>query len=88
MKGAPMMNLLMNPLHAWYMAAIGLGIWLVIILITREIWCWYFKVNQLRDLLSDIREELRTLNVKTRSRYDQTPGAPGPAASGSTLPPL
>ena len=83
-----MMNLLANPLHGLTMAAIGLGIWLVIILITREIWCWYFKVNQLRDLLSDIREELRTLNVKTRSRYDQPPEAPGRASSGSALPPL
>jgi hypothetical protein len=62
-----MMNLLLNPLHGFYMAAAALGIWLGIVLVTREIWCWYFKLNQMRDLLSNIHDELRTLNAKSLS---------------------
>lgn len=40
------------------MAAVFVFIF-VFILITRELWCWYLKQNQMVTLLTEIRDELR-----------------------------
>lgn len=31
---------------------------IVIFLITREFWCWYWKINEIRDLLKSINQKL------------------------------
>jgi hypothetical protein len=37
----------------------GLVIILIIMLILRELWCWYFKFNQMVSLLTEIRGSLK-----------------------------
>lgn len=43
----------------------GIVVWLVIVLIVmlilRELWCWYFKLNKIVSLLTDIRDSLKTV---------------------------
>ena len=46
---------------------VGSIVFLIIMLILRELWCWYFKLNKMVALLTDIREAL------------QNPGAWSPA---------
>ena len=67
--------------HGWIAWGIVLAGWILLILITREIWCWYFKLNQIRDLLTEIRDDLRG---GSRS----APAAPHEPSYRSPLPPL
>lgn len=39
---------------------------LVILLICREVSCWYFKINETLGVLREIVTELKTLNSKER----------------------
>jgi len=32
---------------------------IVVFFITREFWCWYWKINEIRDLLKSIEQKLR-----------------------------
>lgn len=40
---------------------------ILIFLITREFWCWYWKINRAVDCLEDIRKILHQIQVQTRS---------------------
>ena len=31
---------------------------IVVFFITREFWCWYWKINEIRDLLKSIEQKL------------------------------
>lgn len=45
----------------------GLGVLIVAVLVfilCREIWCWYWKINEVVGLLQGIHEELKILNRK------------------------
>ena len=46
---------------------------IVIFLVLREFWCWYWKINQRNKLLEDIRKELRILNS---NRIEVPPAEP------------
>ena len=39
-------------------------VYVVLFLIFREINCWYFKINERRDILQKILSEIQTLNLK------------------------
>jgi hypothetical protein len=53
-------------------ACIGLVISVAIFFITRELWCWYFKLNAMLEELKGIREELRKANEMTAARHSPT----------------
>jgi len=36
---------------------------LLILLVTREFWCWFFKINERRDLLNEINQKLKSDTV-------------------------
>lgn len=44
------------------MNIIGIAIGILIFLLLREFVCWYFKINERRNLLEKILEELQTFN--------------------------
>ena len=48
-----------NPLMV---VIIGIAVGILIFLLIRELVCWYFKINDMKDLLEKILEELQTLN--------------------------
>jgi len=39
----------------------GLCIAVVLFLVLRELWCWYWKINQGLDLLTEIRDDLAAI---------------------------
>jgi hypothetical protein len=41
---------------------VGIIIIIIIFLITREFWCWYFKINKVADLLEQQLEEQKRSN--------------------------
>ena len=45
--------------------AVYVIVFLIVILILRELWCWYFKLNKMVSLLTEIRDYLKsgTLNI-------------------------
>ena len=56
--------LIPRPAYADTQENIGIGIgalvvWLILMLIAREIVCWYYKINQITGLLREIRDELK-----------------------------
>jgi len=38
---------------------LGIVIFVLVFLLLREFWCWYFKINEIRDLLKKIEENTR-----------------------------
>lgn len=46
---------------------IALFIVLIVFMVLREFWCWYFKINRQTVLLEEILEELKCLN-KNKSK--------------------
>lgn len=52
---------------------IYLLICIVIFLVLREFWCWYFKINKATSLLEEILIELRILNKRNSNKQDDDP---------------
>lgn len=49
-------------------AVIVLVIAIVVFLIFREVWCWYWKINEAIKLLQSIDESLKQLPAVARNR--------------------
>jgi hypothetical protein len=49
-------------------ACIGLVVSIFVFFITRELWCWYFKINVAVAELRGIRAELEKLNARDAKR--------------------
>ena len=43
---------------------------IIIFLITREFWCWYFKINKTTQLLEGILQELKKINRQNSYREE------------------
>lgn len=41
---------------------------ILFMLLTREVWCWYFKFNHMVGLLKEIQTTLRVANEMTRKK--------------------
>jgi hypothetical protein len=66
---------------------IGVGVlvgWLILMLIIREIVCWYYKINQNTTVLREILEELRALNTGAGSASSRGAVPADPAGSGGS----
>ena len=44
---------------------IGLGMFFVLFLVLRELFCWYWKINEMVKLLSEIRDHFLNLRKKS-----------------------
>ncbi|MBK7858404.1 MAG: hypothetical protein IPJ65_07230 [Archangiaceae bacterium] len=45
-------------------AVCGFVVAVLVFFITRELWCWYFKLNAMLDELRGIRAELQAANAR------------------------
>jgi hypothetical protein len=49
----------------------GIALTVILILVTRAYWCWYFKINKIERLLQEIASSLRTYRP-VGSAYETT----------------
>ena|ERR1700674_3876564 len=54
---------------------IGFGILILVFVLIREILCWYWKINEIVDLLKNIRENNANTNALLRSLAKQEEGS-------------
>lgn len=50
----------MNPEKLLFPVLIGIAAFLFLFYISRELWCWYFKINDRLDLLKEIKELMKS----------------------------
>ena len=58
--------------EAFFIALIALFVIILIFLICREILCWYWKINEQRDLLFSINEKLAEISKKLNCESSNT----------------
>jgi len=51
---------------------LGIFISIIVFLILREFWCWYFKINKRIELLENILSELKKQNNNKQSKSEQS----------------
>lgn len=49
-----------------------IGIAVVVFLLLREFWCWFYKINQIRDLLLEIARNRRHTNPLSAEALPQS----------------
>ena len=60
-------------------------IWLIIFFVTRELWCWYFKINERRTLQHETNELLAKLYELLKEQHEtQTKPATLHSSASST----
>jgi hypothetical protein len=57
----------------------------VVFLISREFFCWYWKINEMVGLLSDVRDLLGRASSTAAAASVSAPAAPAAAASTTCL---
>lgn len=56
-------------MELWFWIAVVVGA-IVLAVILREVLCWYWKINQIRDLLADIRDRLPEKTINKIAKRD------------------
>ena len=59
----------------------GLGILILLFFLFREILCWYWKINQITDLLTEIKGEIITTNDFLKGMQNRTNDTERPSPS-------
>lgn len=64
----------------------GAAFIIFLFLILREFWCWYFKINQIRDLLTDIEKNTRKGTILNSANKSEKTERPIPKKRGLLYP--
>jgi hypothetical protein len=58
----------MAGIHGGAAVIVSIAIIVVVFLVLREVWCWYWKINRMVALLESIDESLKQLPAVTRNK--------------------